>query len=132
MNLRTLLRPRTRTSAPLSGAHRRPAAPSRRPALLLSAAAAGALLVNVLAAGEPAEAGSQLESVSIAEQLGIPADGPTVEAEGVIGEETVRPLEQLAASRAERDADQIAAAEAQAAADKAERDRLAAEEAARV
>ena len=130
MNLRTLYRPRTRTSAPTTGAHRRPPAPSRRPALLLSAAAAGALLVNVLAAGEPAEADSQLESVSIAEQLGIPAEPA---AEGAPVAEAVRPLEQLAASRSERDADRAAAALAQAAADQAELDaRAAAEEAARV
>ena len=133
MNLRTLHRPRTRTSAPATGTHRRPPAPSRRPALLLSAAAAGALMVNVLAAGEPpAQADSRLQSVSIAEQLGIPAEGSAGEASAVIGEETVRPLEQLAASRAERDESQTAAAEAQAAAEQAERDRLAAEEAARL
>jgi multidrug efflux pump subunit AcrA (membrane-fusion protein) len=50
----------------------------------------------------------------------------------VAGEDIVAPLEQLAASRSERDADRIAAAEAQAAADQAERDRIAAEEAARI
>jgi hypothetical protein len=105
--------------------------PSRRPALLLGAAAAGALMVNVLAGGEPAaHAESRLESVSIAEQLGIPTSaGATAMA---MDEESVRPLEQLAASRAERDADQAEAAAAQAAADQAERDRLAAEEAARL
>ena len=125
MNLRTLSRPRTRTSAPTTGAHRRPQAPSRRPALLLSAAAAGALLVNVLAAGEPAEAGSQMESVSIAEQLGISADSAPSGAEGVA------PLEQLAASRAERDQEQAAAAAAQSEANQAELDARAALVAAR-
>ena len=114
MNLRTLYRPRTRSSAPTTGAHRRPPATSRRPALLLSAAAAGALLVNVLAAGEPAaQADSQLESVSIAEQLGISGRlGPRPPVP-----RSPAPLEQLAASRAERDAEQAAAAEAQAAAE---------------
>ena len=120
MNLRTTIRPRTR-------AHRHLPSGSRRPALLLSAAAAGALTVNVLAGGvPPAEAESQLESVSVAEQLGISTDAPST-----FSTESVAPLEQLAASRAERDADQAAAAAVQAAADQAERDRLAAEEAAR-
>jgi hypothetical protein len=127
MNLRTTIRPRTSAHS-RTGGHRRPPVASRRPALLLSVAATGALLVNVLAAGEPAaQADAQLESVGVAEQLGIPTDGSAA----VIDEETVRPLEQLAASRADRDAEQAAAAQAQAAADQAERDRLAAEEAAR-
>jgi hypothetical protein len=104
MNFRTLIRPRTRTTAP--GSRRRPPAGSRRPALLLGVAAAGALVVNVAGAGEPAaQAESQLESVSIADQLGIPAGGPSADASTVIDEETVRPLEQLAASRADRDAE---------------------------
>ncbi len=129
MNLRTVIRPRTRTENPTTGARRRPPSGTRRPALYLSAAAAGALMVNVLAAGEPAAQAdaTQLESVSIAEQLGIPADGS--EASSVA--DTVRPLGELAASRAERDAEQTAAAQSQAAADKAEQERRAAEEAAR-
>lgn len=131
MNLRTTIRPRTSAHA-RPGGHRRPPVASRRPALLLSAAAAGALLVNVLAAGEPAaQADAQLESVSIAEQLGIPTGGGAAGSSPVIDEETVRPLEQLAASRADRNAEQAAAAQAQAAANQAEQDRLAAEEAAR-
>jgi soluble lytic murein transglycosylase-like protein len=131
MNLRTTIRPRT-SASPTAGTQRRPPLPSRRPALLLGAATAGALLVNVLAGGEPAaQADSRLESVSIAEQLGISTDGSAAASSTVVDEETVRPLEQLAASRADRDADQAAAAQAQAAADQAERDRRAAEEAAR-
>ena len=126
MNLRTTIRPRT-SARPRTGGHRRPPVASRRPALLLSAAATGALLVNVLAAGEPAaQAEAQLESVSIADQLGITADSKAAP----VAEE-LAPLEQLAASRADRDAEQSAAAQAQAAAEQAERDRLAAEEAAR-
>jgi hypothetical protein len=115
MNLRTTIRPRTPEST--TGAHRRrPPSSARRPALFLGVAAAGALMVNVLAAGAPAaEAESQLESVSIAEQLGISSD-----ASSTFGAESVAPLEQLAASRAERDADQAEAAAAQAAADQAE------------
>ena len=127
MNLRTLTRPRTRTPAPATGAHRRSPAGARRPALLLSAAAAGAVLVNVLGGGEPAaSADSRLESVSIAEQLGISTDSSTA-----IDAATVEPLGQLAASRAERDAEQAAAAAAQAAADQAEIEARQALEAAR-
>jgi hypothetical protein len=104
----------------------RPPRAGRRPALYLGVAAAGALMVNVLSAGEPAANAdtTALESTSIAAELGIAADekaAPVADA--------VRPLEQLAASRSERDADRSAAAQAQAAADQAE---LAAQEAARV
>jgi hypothetical protein len=108
-------------------APRRPPATVRRPALYLAVAAAGAVMVNVLTAGEPpARAEAQLESVSIAAQLGISADSAAV-----TGEQAARPLQQLAASRSDREAEQSAAARAQAAADKAERDRRAAEAAAK-
>jgi hypothetical protein len=123
MNLRTLARPHHR-----AGGHRRPPLAARRPALLLSTAAAGALLVNVFAGGEPpAQADAPLESVSIAQQLGIPANSSP----SPVDAEAVRPLEQLAATRAERESEQTAAAQAQAAADQAERERRAAEQAAR-
>ena len=104
--------------------------PGRRPALYLGTAAAGAVLVGLLTgAGTGAPAGrADLEAVSIASQLGIP-EGP---ASAVDAPEAVRPLEQLVASRGERDAAQAAAAQAQAAADQAELDRRAAEEAARI
>jgi hypothetical protein len=109
---------------------RRPPAPVRRPALYLAVAAAGAVMVGVLTAGEPpAQADAQLESVSIAEQLGIAADA-SAHAPAIGGEQADSTLEQLAASRSEREAGQTAAAQAQAAADKAERDRRAAEAAA--
>jgi hypothetical protein len=104
----------------------RPPVAGRRPALYLAVAAAGAVMVNVLTPAEPAADAAQLESVSVADQLGISA-----QATPVSGDELVAPLQQLAASRSERDAERTAAAEAQAAADQAERDRLAAEEAAR-
>jgi hypothetical protein len=104
----------------------RPPSPGRRPALYLGVAASGALMVSVLTAGGPAVAEStQYESVSVAEQLGIDAESP------VAADDAVAPLEQLAASRSEREAARSAAAQAQAAADAAERERLAAEEAAR-
>jgi hypothetical protein len=116
MNLRTIASARTRAFRP---------APGRRPALLLGVAAAGALMVNVLSAGEPAaHADAQPTSVSIAAQLGISAE----ETQGA-HEDAVRPLEELSASRSERDADRAAAAQAQAAADQAELDARAAAEA---
>jgi hypothetical protein len=112
-------------SAPTSS--RRPPAAIRRPALYLAVAAAGAVLVNVLTAGgPPAHADAQLESVSIAAELGISADDAEVS-----DDQAARPLQQLAASRSEREAEQSAAAKAQAAADKAELDRRAAAAAAK-
>jgi membrane protein involved in colicin uptake len=98
----------------------------RRPALYLAVAAAGALMVNVITAGEPAaHAGAQPTSVSIAAQLGVA--GAKTDAAPT---NAVRPLEQLAASRDQRDAARNAAAQTQAAADAAAK--AAAVEAARV
>jgi hypothetical protein len=109
-------------------ARRLPPAAVRRPALYLAVAAAGALVVNVLTGGQPpARAEAQLESVSIAEQLGISQDAGAAAAR----KDSVGSLEDLVASRSERHAEQTAAAKAQAAADKAERDRRAAEAAAK-
>jgi hypothetical protein len=109
-------------------ARRLPPTGVRRPALYLAVAAAGALVVNVLTGGEPpARADAQLESVSIAQQLGISADS----AKAALRSDSVGSLEELVASRSERQAEQTAAAKAQAAADQAERDRRAAEAAAK-
>jgi hypothetical protein len=107
-------------AAPASprGSRLRPPSGMRRPALYLAVAAAGAVLVNVLTAGQPA-AHADLKSVSVAEQLGVSGQSAT-------GTSTVRPLEQLVASRSQRQSEQNAAAQAQAAADKAERDKRAA------
>jgi hypothetical protein len=132
MNLRTITSSRAAKARAMafrrSGfAAPRPPVAGRRPALYLAVAAAGAVMVSVLTPAEPDADAAQLESVSVAEQLGISA-----KATPVTGDEIVAPLGQLAASRSERDAERTAAAEAQAAADQAERDRLAAEEAARV
>jgi hypothetical protein len=121
MNLRTLASARHRAARPVAG---------RRPALYLGVATAGALMVGVLTAEEPAaQADAQPASVSIAAQLGIPAD-----ASQAASQDAVRPLEELAASRSQRDADRAAAAQAQAAADQAAQAaaQAAAEEAARV
>jgi hypothetical protein len=125
MNLRTL------TSAPVQALRARSAAPlrppvgGRRPAVYLAAAAAGAVMFSVIAGAEPAADAAQLDSVSVAEQLGVPA-----QAAPIAGDNGIAPLAQLAASRSERDAERTAAAAAQAAADQAEQARLAAEAAA--
>jgi hypothetical protein len=117
MNRRTTVNARARRLSP---------AGARTPALFLGVAAAGALMVNVLTAGDPAaQADAQSESMSVAQQLGISAEPPTSL------DDTVAPLQQLAASRSARDADQTAAQLAQLAAEQAEHDRRAAEEAAR-
>jgi hypothetical protein len=127
MNLRTIASARLASVRPgrFRGANRPPLA-GRRPALYLAVAAAGALMVNVITAGEPAaHADAQSASVSIAAQLDLAAAKS-----GVSPGNAFRPLEQLAASRGERDADRAAAAQAQAAADAAAQ--AAAAEAARV
>jgi hypothetical protein len=125
MNLRTIMSARPRPFHAFPGAVGPPVT-VRRPALFLAVAAAGALMVNVITAGEPAaHADAQPASVSIAAQLGVPA----AETEAAPAS-AVRPLEQLAASRGERDADRTAAAQAQATADAAAQ--AAAAEAARV
>jgi hypothetical protein len=96
----------------------------RRPAILLATAAAGAIAVNVLTSGPPAaeaDTATAGASTSVAEQLGItgsPAAAPSPD---------LTPLEDLTASRSEREAAQASAAQAQAAADQAELDRQAAE-----
>jgi hypothetical protein len=114
MNLRTTL----------SGAHRRPSA-YRRPALFLTVAAAGAVLANVVLGADPsAQAESATpQSVSVAQQLGLTAQSAPAPADA-----DLQPLEDLAASRSTRDAEQAAAQQAQAAADQAELDRRKAEE----
>ena len=124
MNRRTTMLSRARRSG--TSAHRPPVR-GRRPGLYLGTAAAGAVLVSlVTGAGPDASADTaDLASVSVASQLGIAEQAPAVDAP-----EAVRPLEQLVASRSERDAAQTAAAQAQAAADQSELDRRAAEEAA--
>jgi hypothetical protein len=122
MNLRAITSSPARLRGRMTG--QRPPLSGRRPALYLAVAAAGAVMVNVLTAGEPAADAAQLESVGVAQQLGISADPSRVAGNDFA------PLEDLAASRSERDAERTAAAEAQAAADQAERDRLAAEAAA--
>jgi hypothetical protein len=108
----------------------RPPVAGRRHALYLAVAASGALMINVVGAGEPAaHADPDLASVSVARELGITAADADADAP-LAGAEEIAPLEQLAASRSERAAEQTAAADAQAQAEQAAR--AAAEEAARV
>jgi hypothetical protein len=128
MNLRTTASARHASTRPRPFRARRgvPHLPlgGRRPALYLAVAASGALMVNVLTAGEPA-AHAQSGSTSIAAQLNV-----TAAETDLTQADAVRPLEQLAASRGQRDADRTAAAQTQAAADAAAK--AAADEAARV
>jgi hypothetical protein len=125
MNLRTLMSSPARALRARSVTAHRPPVAGRRPAVYLAVAAAGAVLFNVIAGTEPAADAAQLDSASVAEQLGVSA-----QAEPLAAGDVVAPLEQLAASRSERDAERTAAAAAQAAADQAEQERLAAEAAA--
>ncbi|MGY1734517.1 aggregation-promoting factor C-terminal-like domain-containing protein [Geodermatophilus sp. SYSU D00684] len=105
----------------------------RRPALLLGAAAAGALIVGVVSTSGPAaSAGTDTAgtAVSVADELGIPQQQAAAQAATAPDLTT---LADVAASRAERSAQEAGAAQAQLAAEQAERDRQAAEaEAARV
>jgi len=125
MNLRTLVSARPRAAHRAAG--RRPA--GRRPALFLGVATAGALMVNVLSAGEPAaQADAEPTSVSVAAKLGV----SDAQSHAAI-ESDDRLLDELSASRSQREADQDAAAAAQAAAEQAAADeaaRVAAEQAA--
>jgi hypothetical protein len=105
----------------------RPPLPGRRPAVYLGTAAVGAVLVGMLTGAGTTADPADLESASVASQLGIQADPSPVDAAG-----SVEPLEQLVVSRSQRDAARTAAAQAQLAADQAELDRRAAEEAARI
>ncbi|MDK3257615.1 lytic transglycosylase domain-containing protein [Blastococcus capsensis] len=119
-----------RALRPTAGRRRVPG-PARRAGLLLAVAAAGGLVAGVVVADEPAaHAEPRLASVSVAEQLGIPAGAPADVAE--VADTAAESLERLAASRSERAAEQTAAAQARAAAEQAELDRRAAEEAARI
>jgi murein DD-endopeptidase MepM/ murein hydrolase activator NlpD len=91
----------------------------RRPALYLAAALVGAATLSAVTAGGPAaHAGTQAqvsESVSVAEALGV---GERGEREDTVTAADVDRLEEVTASRAERDAEQTAAKRAQLTADK--------------
>jgi hypothetical protein len=122
MDPRTTISGRTAGHRPAARSHRRPPSAVRRPGLLLGVAVAGAVLVNlVVGTGPAAEAGTS-ESVSVAQELGLSAQSGPIDLT-----EDLQPLEDLAASRSTRDAEESAAQQAQAAADQAERDRQQAE-----
>ena len=104
----------------------------RRPAILLATAAAGAVVVSTVVGGQPtaeAETETVTASVSVAEQLGITADAAQ-QPLSAPGATELAPLQDLAASRSERQAAEAQAAQDQAAAEQAELDRQAAEKAA--
>jgi hypothetical protein len=104
----------------------RPPTSGRRPGLYLGAAVAGAVLVGVVVGTDPAaQADAAAEPVSVAQELGLSAQPGPVDVT-----ERLQPLEELAVSRSTREAAEVAAQQAQAAADKAELDRRAAEAAA--
>jgi hypothetical protein len=123
------------TDAPTNRtARRRPRLPARgrRPAILLATAAAGAVVVSTVVGGQPAaeaETETVTASMSVAEQLGISTDVAQQPLAAPAAPE-LAPLQDLAASRSERQVAEAQAAQVQAAAQQAELDRQAAEKAA--
>jgi hypothetical protein len=104
----------------------RPPSAVRKPSLYLAVAAAGAVLIGSVTTGQQTAAAEPASAVSIADQLGLSSGaGPT----GTVAEQ-IAPLEQLAASRSDRETEQAQAAAAHKAAEVAAR-KKAAEEAAR-
>ncbi|WP_448618715.1 aggregation-promoting factor C-terminal-like domain-containing protein [Geodermatophilus sp. URMC 65] len=107
-------------------------ASGRRPAILLATAAAGAIVVNTVVGAQPApeaEAETVTASMSVAEQLGITEESAQQPLAAPAATELAA-LQDLAASRSERQAAEAQAAQVQAAAEQAELDRQAAEKAA--
>ncbi len=122
------------TDAPANRTARRLRLPAggRRPAILLATAAAGAIAVTTVVGTQPAaeaETETVAASVSVAEQLGIRTDAAQQPLAAPAAPE-LAPLQDLAASRSERQAAEAQAAQVQAAAEQAELDRQAAEKAA--
>jgi len=125
--------PATDTAADRTARRRlRLPARGRRPAILLATAAAGAIVVSTVVGGQPAaeaETETVTASMSVAEQLGIRTDAEQQPLAAPAVPE-LAPLQDLAASRSERQAAEVQAAQVQAAAQQAELDRQAAEKAA--
>ncbi|MCW2581423.1 MAG: Murein DD-endopeptidase MepM and murein hydrolase activator NlpD, containing LysM domain [Klenkia sp.] len=100
----------------------------RRPTLYLAAALVGATGIGLLTTGDPQAQADQprtataSEVVSVAAALGLPAAPSTASVES----DAVGQLQQMAASRAQRETEQAAAAQTQAAADQAVLDAQAA------
>ncbi|MDP9431120.1 MAG: lytic transglycosylase domain-containing protein, partial [Actinomycetota bacterium] len=122
--------PATDPAAPRAARRRlRLPARGRRPAILpaTATAAAGAVVVSTVVGGQPAadaETETVTASVSVAEQLGITAEAAQQPLTAPAAPE-LAPLEDLAASRSERQAAEAQAAQVQAAAEQAELDRQA-------
>ena len=108
---------RTTTSGRLARAR-------RRPALHLGVATVGAVLAGVVVGTEPAAQATAApsETVSVAQELGLTAGSGPVDVT-----QELKPLQDLAASRSTREAAEVAAQQAQAAADQAVLDRQEAE-----
>jgi transglycosylase-like protein with SLT domain len=123
------------TDAPANrSARRRLRLPARgrRPAILLATAAAGAVVVSTVVGAQPsaeAETETVTASMSVAEQLGITEESAQQPLAAPAATE-LAPLQDLAASRSERQVAESQAAQVQAAAEQAELDRQAAEKAA--
>jgi hypothetical protein len=123
------------TDAPANrSARRRLRLPARgrRPAILLATAAAGAVVVSTVVGAQPsaeAETETVTASMSVAEQLGITEESAQQPLVAPAATE-LAPLQDLAASRSERQVAESQAAQVQAAAEQAELDRQAAEKAA--
>ena len=100
--------------------HRRASARNRRPALYLAAAVIGVAGVGVVATtGDGTPAAQADEPVSIAEELGlVQAEQPAVSGDQV-ADQAADQFRQLAASRAEREDAEAAAAQVQLQADQA-------------
>ena len=104
----------------------------RRPAILLATAAAGAVGVSTVVGGQPtaeAETETVTASMRVAEQLGITEESAQQPLAAPAATELAA-LQDLAASRSERQVAEAQAAQVQAAAQQAELDRQAAEKAA--
>ncbi|MFD2093598.1 M23 family metallopeptidase [Blastococcus deserti] len=95
---------------------RRPPSVARRPALYLAAALVGAMAVSTVTIAEPSARATETasRSVSVAQELGIEASP----AEAITDTDATELLGELAVSRNVRDAEQAAAAEVQAEADR--------------
>jgi murein DD-endopeptidase MepM/ murein hydrolase activator NlpD len=95
--------------------HRKPTTRGRRPALYLAAALIGATGVAVTVASDQGQNAQADEPISVAEELGL----AQAEQSTLSGEEATSRLQQLVASRAQREDAQVAAAHVQANADAA-------------
>ena len=101
----------------------------RRPTLYLAAALVGATGIGLVTTGDPQAQADQpqtataSEAVSVADALGLQAAAPSTAA---VESDAVGQLQQMAASRAQRETEQAAAAQTQAAADQAVLDAQAA------